>query len=368
MNGRNTSSGRIIASAGVILASCLLCFSAYAFQVSPSGTALERFQVTINKAWYARYTTRVAELGIYQFTHPVHEEITQLVFGCDAGPVACSDPDIGFAPAAVVAGVRWNDDPPFRLTTTGIPECKANTTIRVVTQPTCWYKLFKHAEKRAKTTYFDGKSSRWNIMYRSHFGDLQFLHAMATRDGETAGETRARILMWSQFAWSVATGTADSNTLLKEVSVEGIGALFPRSGQNVMDLYTLGNGSLRRELRSVAFGNLLHLVQDSFAFGHVQRSAPVAGATCPGTNHPRPGLVRQFRSYTNQNHKIHGKYDSRAALEANMKLSPNVVDVGRVLLDMYDRKEPWEVVGPYLGCVFDVEDAKALAAAGDGLL
>ena len=89
------------------------------------------------------------------FTHPVHEEITNLIFGCDAAPEACVDPEIGFTPPSVQAGVRWNDDPPFRLDATGIPECHSDQTIRLVTQPVCWYKLFRHAEKRAARTYLE---------------------------------------------------------------------------------------------------------------------------------------------------------------------------------------------------------------------
>lgn len=368
MIGKAGRSARRGAHVGLIFTMLLAIPPALGFQVSPSGTKLERFQAAKNDSWYVRFTSRVAEFGVYQFTHPVHEEITQLVFGCDAGPKACADPDIGFAPMPVVAGVRWNDDPPFRLTATGIPECKADQTVRVVTQPICWYKLFKHAEKRSKTTYFDGNSSRWNIMYRSHFGDLQFLHAMASRDGERAGDTQTRILMWAKFAWGVATGDQDPATLMSQVPVKGLSDYFRRSGQSVLDLYTLGNSSLRREVRSVAFGNLLHVVQDSFAFGHTQRAEPVAGAKCEGIDQPHPGKIQQFRSYTNQNHKLHGGFDSRVAFEENMRLSPNVVDVGQVLLRMYDDKVSWDVVEPYLRCIFDVEDKAREASAGDGLI
>lgn len=338
-----------------------------AFQLSPSGTSLERHNAEVNAGWYTRYTSRVAEWGVHNFTHSVHEEITHLIFGCDADPTACAKPDIGYADQTIIAGVRWNDDPPFGLTSTRIPECKQGQTVRVVTQPICWYKLFTHAEKRARTTYFDGKSNRWNIMYRSHFGDLQFLHAMGSRDGETAGETRRRILMWAEFTWSVATGIQDSKALLKNVKTKGFADFFPKSGQSIFDLFALGNTSLRRGIRDVAFGSLLHLVEDSFAYGHVERSAPVRGKTCLGPPYPHPGTIRSFRSYTNQNHKVHGHYDSRESFQAALSNSPNVIDVGKVLLGMYDRKEPWETVDAYLQCLFDIEDENAPASAGTGL-
>ena len=71
-------------------------------------------------------------------------------------------------------------------------------------------------------------------MYRSHFGDLQFLHSMASRDGEMASETRQRILMWAEFTWSVAVGTQDSKGLLKDVKIDRFSEFFPKSGQSVM--------------------------------------------------------------------------------------------------------------------------------------
>lgn len=43
------------------------------------------------------------------------------------------------------------------------------------------------------------------LLYRSHFGDLQFFHSMAAYDGETAEETRRRMKMWAKFLWGVGT-------------------------------------------------------------------------------------------------------------------------------------------------------------------
>lgn len=353
------------AGAGLLLT--FGCGGAAAYQLSPSGTGVERHEVKAKAIWYERFKSGVATWGVYNFTHPVHEEITQLIFGCDTSPDACADPEIEFTPPTVIAGVRWNDDPPFRLATTAIRECRTDQTIRVVTQPICWYHLFRHAEKRARTTYFDGKSKRWNTMYRSHFGDLQFLHAMASRDGEPAGTTRDRILMWAEFAWSVAIGVEKGNTLLRDVKVKGFAGFFPQSGQDVLDLYTLGNRALRRGLGDVAFGSLLHVVQDSFAFAHAERAKPVSGAVCPGTSLPQPGTIRAFRSYSSQDHKKHGDHDSRDAFRNGMQASPNAVDVGKLLLAMYDEKKPWSGVEIYLKCVFTVEDEKVEASPGEDL-
>jgi len=94
----------------------------------------------------------------------------------------------------VIYGVRWNDLPPFKL----LPDegnctylgksCIVSQTIRFSTQPLCWYCLFKDAEKKAQIKPIVGCSKaqgtfHGNVMTRSHFGDLQFLHAMASEKG-----------------------------------------------------------------------------------------------------------------------------------------------------------------------------------------
>ena len=77
-------------------------------------------------------------------------------------------------------------------------------------------------------------------------------------------------------------------------------------------------------------------------------------------------LVKTARKYNRLcQHGTQGR--SCAAIQEAMKNSPNVVDVGKVLLEMYDGKAPWETVNAYLQCVFDIEDEKAPASAGAGL-
>lgn len=339
---------------------------ASAFSLSPSGTAIERQQARVNVSWYAGFASDAADWGVRKFREPVHEEIAQLVYGCDLGE-ACADAEIGYASPYVIAGIRWNDDPPFRLSSTGIAECRTNQTIRVVTQPLCWAKLFKHAEKEARNTYFDGSPGRWNILYRSHFGDLQLLHAMASRDGEPARETQKRILAWAEFAWSVAPGSESALTPLKKVKVAALRSHFPRSEQTVENLFTLGNPGLRRYLHEVAFGSLLHVVTDSFAYGHTERLDPIPASTCPGTPHPQPGVIRAFPAYANQDHALHGGHDSRQALHDRLAVTPNVVEVGKVLVDFYDRRVGWKTLKPYLECVFAIADGDTPAAPGAGL-
>lgn len=55
------------------------------------------------------------------------------------------------------------------------------------------------------------------LLQRFHFGDLQFLHAVASRDGETAGQTQQSVMMWEEFTWKVAIGTYVLDTKLQHV-------------------------------------------------------------------------------------------------------------------------------------------------------
>ena len=358
--------GHIIRNGGFLLIAAVALLSmggsALAFKLSPTGTALERQRARVNSGILGQWWFKINDFGaVSKFTEPVHEEITHRIFGCDADPEVCGQVEVEYAPMAILAGVRWNDDPPFRLSKTSIKACKIEETIRFITQPMCWAKLFRHAEATSKSEYYDFNHSASNMMYRSHFGDLQFLHAMASREGEKPEETRRRILMWAEFAWRVSFAEYKNADLLRDVRVDGFNSFFGKSGQNVQDLFALGNPELRKRLNEIAFGSLLHMVEDSFAQGHVARREPVLDDMCPGSDHPRPGLIQSFRSYQNQDHKWHAKYDARPALASHLVERPNVVAVGRILYAYYEQKASWEAVRPYLECVFTLDNHSGVA-------
>lgn len=356
----------------VFLMVCMTSPPSLAFELSPQGTALEQSVAKKHSNWWRRIAARLSKKGLKHFTEPVHEEITNRIYGCQGDPDVCGNPDVGFASPYILAGVRWNDDPPFRLEegegrgTT----CKIVETIRFSTQPACWGELFWNAKKKAESGKMLDAASRTSLLGRSHFGDLQFLHAMASRDGELAAETKSRVMMWAHFAWGIATAQRALATKLKDISVEGMTRHFGRSEWTVQDLFTLGNPSLRRQIKEVAFGSLLHMVEDSFSKAHVDRAEPIQGQKCEGAlQHPAPGRIRQFHAYNNQDSGKHGEYDSRNAFSAHWTVDkPSVVDVGQTLLTYFDRSALWDEVRPYLDCVFGIENPNMPAAAGDGYL
>lgn len=345
---------------------------AFAFKLSPQGTALEQSVAKKYSNWWRRVATRLSDRGLPHFTEPVHEEITHRIFDCLGDQDVCGDPNVGFASNYVLAGVRWNDDPPFRLegdegrSTT----CKVTETIRFTTQPACWTELFADAKKRAEAGNVLNATSRTSLLGRSHFGDLQFLHAMASRDGELASETKRRVMMWAQFTWGGASGKYALASSMKDTQIEGMQQHFGRTEWTVQDLFSLGNPPLRPRIKEVAFGSLLHMIQDSFATAHVDRAEPIKGVSCGGaTQYPAPGKIRSFRSYNNQDSDKHAEYDSRNAFSARWTVDkPGVIDVGQVLRTYFERAAAWEEVAPYLDCVFSLENPDAQASAGNGFL
>lgn len=360
--------GFAVVTMRLLLAAMLtLIFSdALAFKLSPEGTAEERKLTGIERSWIRTAEVMGTNLYLEHFNEPVHEEITNRIYGCEGGSDLCGGMRSSRAPAAVLAGVRWNDDPPFRL----VPKdrkigCK-NETIRFQTQPSCWLRLFLDAKKRAARGDDLGAKSGAVLLYRTHFGDLQYLHAMGASNGASPRETRDNILGWAEFTWRVALGEIEIGTLLNTIEIPAIQAGFGRTGWSIQDLWTLGSPGLRREIQDVAFGSLLHLVQDSFAEGHVDReqSDPARNCSISGKTTEAPGRIREFHSYVQQDGGLHAEADSAKAFMHHLQQDVDVVSVGEILLDAYEDKIPWSGVEPFFQCIFELAPAATPSSPG----
>lgn len=344
----------------------------YGFALSPHGTKKEREEAKRDRVGIELdiFLTRAA---LHVFTDPVHEALTQRSMGCDRDWRDCADPDLEDAGPYVIAGVRWNDDPVFEP---GAREaawgCLPPQTISFITRTACWLKMFHASEALAagNRIQFIGQSSG-NMMQRSHFGDMQFLHAMAATEGERPDVTLDRVLMWAGFTWGVIEGRYGLGTLLREISLPGWTDFFD-NGQRVQDLFTVGRPWLRDHIDKVAFGSLLHMVQDSFAEGHVHRREPQTGAMCADGRHRAHGPIIEFHSYASQNHKSHREADQ--PLRAQRLVSrdePDAIDAGRTLRDMMRAQRTssvslWPEVKAYLaGCVFVLAPDARRASAGE---
>jgi hypothetical protein len=351
-----------------LIGACIvLATPASAYKLATKASAEERQLAGITNSYWTSALSFIAARGMPLLTEPVHEEITNRIYGCNGD--VCSGSEATQASAAVLAGVRWNDDPPFRMTPKQArgTNCKTGSTIRFETQPDCWVDLFRAAEKGAAAgaTYGPGDA----MLYRTHFGDLQFLHAMATRDGERASQTKARMMDWFEFAWRAASGEYPLDTRLREI--EGnrtITEAFGKSDWRLMDLYTQGaSGGLRGKVNDVAFGSLLHALEDSYAAGHVDREESSGSATCSAGSFSvdAPGAVREFHAYNHQDHGAHGAADSKAAFMVAFQQPGNVVDVGRTLVRARQAGMTWSEVKPLFDCVMSLSNPDAPAGPGE---
>lgn len=363
--------GKLLTAAGLLVA---LANNAWSFDVSPKGTRFDQDAVKAWSKWWDRTISKVTARGLPMFKGAVHEEITHRAYGCTyEGSGICGDPDAQYASPYVIAGVRWNDDPPFQLQQiqSANTSCKIKyedgrpMTIRFITQPLCWSALFLSAEKQIKNNpslRFD-VSSQAALPLRSHFGDLQFLHSMASADGEDPVETRNKILGWAEMIWGVVRGNYRLETWMKDIDLPAVQQYFGGSGWRIQELYTLGDGSLRLYVADVAFGSLLHMVEDSFAAGHVERMEPANNAQCPGGAQRAPGPIVEFHSYLHQSTKGHAAADTRHAF-VNNRQKPDVVDVVGSLVEMRASNAEWSIVSAYLMCVYDLAPGVRKSSSG----
>lgn len=349
----------------------LLPLSATAFKLTPEGSFIEQMLTSRSQSSWEKIVSSFSLNGIHIIGEPVHEEITNRVLGCEGDADICGEPNYDPKNAYVLAGVRWNDDPPFRFETNSgnFFGCTPGDTIRLVTYPVCWGNVFKSGEKNAaQGAVFNANNA--TLLVRSHFGDLQFLHSMASHDGESASLVRSRILTWAEFTWRTALGEFPLSTHVKDIPVFGIDEFFGTSGWSIQDLFALGNPHVRKSenMSELAFGSLLHVVEDSFADGHTERGMPDEKIKCFGDakNHTMPGKIKEFHSYVNQDSRKHGDDDSRNAFSAKWSGNrPNVIDVGRVLNDYFVRRASWEEVAPYIQCIFTLDRDARPSSSGE---
>lgn len=360
--------------------------TAIPFQIAPLGSKFEARLTNETESRIAWVAGAVGKL----IKEPVHEEITQLGFGCPADREnlatdnSCMGGDMGFATSFVIYGVRWNDLPPFRLgegqgancRKLGIlnqPACITGQTVRFSTQPDCWYCLFKQAEQKAINRKITGCErgpgyEQGTLMTRSHFGDLQFLHAMASAESASAESTRARVLDWIQFAWRVFSKELRPEQLLRTIDIPTIQQHFGCSDWTVSDLYILGQkDKLLPQLDNIAFGSILHTVQDSFAAGHASREPSSGAEQCPTSPlRPRPGRIIEFHTYGAQDGAKHDEQDARSAMTATARSRwPDAVEATRNLFELWNDNARWDVARPYIECLFELSPANRPSSPGE---
>ncbi len=195
--------------------------------------------------------------------------------------------------------------------------------------------------------------STWNdlpgvqLLERVHYGDLQFLHSMASDPLEKAGETLDKILMWAEFCYKVATGAISPKTQLGNVQVAGFAALWTGRFKKWTVSYLFSTTGSDESSKGLALGSMMHMLQDSFCASHVERVA----AKRRGEDVAR---IKSFHAYPAQDSSRHGRADLLAkgnTVQEQIKATAGAEDavkVGKTVLSYLANGAPWLVVKSYL--------------------
>lgn len=357
------------------LLALLIALPTYAFDINP-------FKKYDGSKELILDTEQSAGIVASIIIHPVHEELTVKTFTLVKnkkmpGYRSINDQLI----EKVIRGVRWNDDPLHLL-----PD-----------YPYEWFQNFKHASNIA-----DRINSNYDLFYRSHHHDLQFLHAMASSDIETAATTQNAIMMWMEFTYKVSTGFLPIHTRFSQLgqfltpkAAQSFKKYFNQNGlrKNWTPAYLFSLQCNREvilpdwfmpldcsktpwlprkeDVQNIALGSLLHVIQDSFSDSHVSRDPEYEGQY--SFIHGR-SFINTFNAYTKQSFHLHRGADSypRDFEDSLSEQGFNLEEVSAQIISnvLSDRsksahKNQWNRTSTYLSNgVFKVINAKATAGPG----
>ncbi len=158
-----------------------------------------------------------------------------------------------------------------------------------------------------------------DILWASHFGDLQYLHAMGLGH-ESRKLIITRMRGYSQHAWSAAIGAMTFDCFKAEIRQVKNQDYRPLLGKKDCPIIKAANSQRKRQLlkqfdeydalyhtsdpaefRYRALGSILHMIQDSYAKGHTVRE---------GWRRQNSGRIMYFQNYAEQDGDKHGAFDT----------------------------------------------------------
>jgi hypothetical protein len=320
---------------------------------------------------------------------PVHETMTLLAWDCCEKPDTCKGGDRDTSAESphksgrlrdLVLGSEWNDDPDSLLR-------------QKITKDYQWYALFKDAKLEAKCKIHpEPKCKSVKItqnpmmLYRSHFGDLQFIHSMASADDEIAQATKEKMMAWAKFTYSIFTAkdnlenrdiswSEEISKLINKPGWTGCALFDPVAGgewKKSFNPFKFGhyepNGKPRTynrgdgiSVKLIALGSLLHMIQDSYSASHVYREF-----NCNSIARDQ-GKIKAFRNYASQNGDDHSIADAYPEwLKHGGLPTDNPVWASAQVIKFAFHYTPWKEVEEFLDTkVFPLTDPHAKPEPGD---
>ena len=298
-----------------------------------------------------------------QLKEPVHENLTDLSIRCANTPLkvennviaACAGRpqlvraafDLTASEQDLIRASRWSDAPPMRTGSFINPSRLVCGEVRVPENAACWAMLMSTNSAipfdEATAQVPDAERARvrhtlQNLLRRSHYGDMQFLHAMAS-PGEAPARTRERMLHWAAFSYQVANGGIAVDALISSLDSAWHSNILRGLGdRTVHQLFETRSVAGAETVRRLALGALLHMVQDSFSASHTGRE-PTAGDTAPF------GAITMFHDYGCQSPSQHAESDRAEAapwLTAATRPARDPVTLGAQLIAWSRAGVAWE--------------------------
>lgn len=308
--------------------------------------------------------------------HPIHESIAIAAFIRSElkFPRATTYNNLNHKQWEYFRGMIWNDDPDCLLFDDSASD---NRDFGLGAE---WWKEFKTGSENRMTR-------------RSHFGDLQFLHAMGSRERELPHYTRDRLLQWMGVMYRLACGDqgiSEHHKLGDHFGPEYFDhSTIPSNDRSFRELILATTPNYRASnVAQRALGVCMHMIGDSYAVGHVQRRlknpGDFAGRDRDGYLNFKAGTWGQwgpivsFHTYGNQKESRHSFYDGLEGADL-----PNPKDLGSynrlhgardaiegciLLMNAFARKQPWDELRKKLeeGIFAIDEHAKPCNADVDG--
>jgi hypothetical protein len=306
------------------------------------------------------------------FPHPVHENLT--VRALNKVPTELIIQPLNELRGQIVEGVRWNDDP-LRMLENKLLSFGIN---------------YAHSCKDDVSGRID---PNWDYLYRTHCGDMQYLHAMASSKIESKMDTVNKIMMWLEFTYKVSSGVISKDHRLSSVHKAGLSkkspeiffeeitnsgdkykckensegkvqcaeveTLFSFECKRVLDWRYIwlkskslckNKGNIQKKhVQNIALGSAIHLLQDSMSDSHVSRSGQNNKLCSPETS--KIG-INKFYFYMDQKSSMHSKADKKLCASTQPGVDVHKIVEKFITWSLRDRKEgseSWKVeVEPYL--------------------
>lgn len=241
---------------------------------------------------------------------PIHESLT-LTALISAGFGVNNGTNFGNASNAdweYIRGAVWNDDPNLLLFE---DEPDTNHTYSTGLTWTYWYKT--GASQWSGT---NKDPARWkNPTGRSHYGDLQFLHCMASDLGEQPAVTKQKIMTWLEVLYQLANGegitpdTLVSATKLSQFCPDGS---LPPSWKPFSYLFGKESSFNQPDYTKRALGSMLHFIQDSYALGHTRRTLLNPQDKASDSTYHRPVRIKEQADFASRSPPLIQARDNRS--------------------------------------------------------